>query len=230
MYIENELRGTMTTGALTMMAAGSGDGHDVRLAQRAAVQFKGRMTGTRSPADLALLDDIEKVAVERNRDAFGRLYGFYAPRIAAYLRRVGARSDAAEDLAQEVLLSVWRRAHQFDPQKAALSTWIYTIARNKRIDALRRERHPEFDLDDPTLEQSEAPRGDTHTETEMVKDEIREAIATLPREQAELLRIFYFEDKTHSVIADELGLPLGTVKSRLRLAVAKLRGLLEGVV
>ena len=220
----------MTTGALTMMAAGSGDGHDVRLAQRAAVQFKGRMTGTRSPADLALLDDIEKVAVERTRDAFGRLYGFYAPRIAAYLRRVGARSDAAEDLAQEVLLSVWRRAHQFDPQKAALSTWIYTIARNKRIDALRRERHPEFDLDDPTLEQSEAPRGDTHTETEMVKDEIREAIATLPREQAELLRIFYFEDKTHSVIADELGLPLGTVKSRLRLAVAKLRGLLEGVV
>jgi RNA polymerase sigma-70 factor (ECF subfamily) len=79
------------------------------------------------------------------------------------------------------------------------------------------------------LEGGEAPRGDTHTETELVKDEIRRAIASLPREQAELLRIFYFEDKTHSVIADELGLPLGTVKSRLRLAVGKLRGLLEGV-
>ncbi len=224
-----DVRGTMTTIAPSMMAAGSSDGHDVPLARRAALQFKERMTDSRSSTDTAMLDDIEKVAVHRDRDAFGRLYGFYAPRVAAYLRRVGARNDTAEDLAQEVLLSVWRRAHQFDPAKAALSTWIYTIARNKRIDALRRERHPEFDLDDPTMAPGEAPRGDTHTETELVKEEIREAIATLPREQAELLRIFYFEDKTHSVISDELGLPLGTVKSRLRLAVAKLRGLLEGV-
>jgi RNA polymerase sigma-70 factor (ECF subfamily) len=210
-----------------MLAAG--DGHDVRLAQPSAVQFNKLMAGANVESDKGLLADIESIAAHRDRDAFGRVYGFYAPRVAAYLRRVGARAEQAEDLAQEVLLAVWRRAHQFDPQKAALSTWIYTIARNKRIDALRRERHPEFDLDDPTLEGKEAPRGDTHTETEFVKEEIRRAIATLPSEQAELLRIFYFEDKTHSVIADELGLPLGTVKSRLRLAVGKLRGLLEGV-
>lgn len=187
------------------------------------------MTGASTDAGPAFLSDIEKVALHRDREAFGRLYTFYAPRIAAYLRRMGAQGDQAEDLAQEVMLTVWRRAQQFDPAKAALSTWIYTIARNRRIDALRRERHPDFDADDPSLFTAEAPRGDVHMESELVKEEIRRAIGSLPREQADLLRIFYFEDKTHSVIADELGLPLGTVKSRLRLAVAKLRGLLEGV-
>lgn len=210
-------------------AMAGGDGPNARLALRSMVQFKGRMAGTRTDADTKLLHDIEKVAIDRDREAFGRLYAFYAPRVAGYLRRIGAQSELAEDLAQEVMLTVWRRAQQFDPAKAALSTWIYTIARNRRIDAIRRERHPEYDVEDPSLQGGDAPRGDVHTESEMVKEEIRRAIGTLPREQADLLRIFYFEDKTHSVIADELGLPLGTVKSRLRLAVAKLRGLLEGV-
>lgn len=213
---------------VSFSALGRDQGYQ-RLALRGWVQFKGRMTSTRTDADTKLLNDIERVGVDRDREAFGRLYSFYAPRVAAYLRRIGAQSELAEDLAQEVMLTVWRRAHQFDPTKAALSTWIYTIARNRRIDSLRRERHPDFDADDPSLQGADAPRGDVHTESELIKEEIQRAIGTLPREQADLLRIFYFEDKTHSVIADELGLPLGTVKSRLRLAVAKLRGLLEGV-
>lgn len=173
--------------------------------------------------------DILAVARLRDREAFGRLFLFYAPRVKAYLRRLGAADDAAEDLAQDVLVSVWHRAAQFDRGKASLSTWIYTIARNKRIDTIRRERRPEHDLIDPDQDAGEAPRGDRHAEAELVRREVERAIRQLPPEQAQLLRIFYFEDKTHSVIADELGLPLGTVKSRLRLALGKLRLTLRGV-
>lgn len=227
-------RGTMTSKFSGISAGAGGERHGQRLAWLSSLRFKGAMTGSlRIPdpndADRMLLADIRLVAVDRDRAAFGRLHGYYAPRVKSYLRRIGARDDVAEDLVQEVMIAVWRRAHQFDPARAALSTWVYTIARNKRIDAFRRESHPDVDLTDPSLEPPAAPRGDVHVETEVMKDGIRRAIEHLPREQADLLRIFYFEDKTHSTIADELGLPLGTVKSRLRLAVARLRGLLEGV-
>lgn len=171
--------------------------------------------------------DIDAVAQRRDKAAFGRLFEYFAPRVKAYLRRQGANDDVADDLAQEVMVTVWRRAHQFDPTRAALSTWIFTIARNKRIDSIRRERRPELDPDDPSLQPSPSPRGDRHVEQQLVAEAIREAIEELPAEQAELLRIFYFEDRTQSAIADDLGIPLGTVKSRLRLAIGKLRANLE---
>ena len=128
------------------------------------------------------------------------------------------------------MLAIWRRAHQFDRARAALSTWVYTIARNKRIDALRRERRPDFDLEDPALvgDADASPRGDRVAEAGQAKREVMRAVAQLPAEQAELLHIFYFEEKPHSVIAAELGLPLGTVKSRLRLALGKLRVSMNG--
>jgi RNA polymerase sigma-70 factor (ECF subfamily) len=178
----------------------------------------------------ALEADMRSVALGRDRAAFGRIFAFYGPRVKAYLRRLGAGDAAAEDLTQEVMLSVWKRAHQYDRGRAALSTWIYTIARNKRIDALRRDRRPDFDPDDPALVVAGdgAPRGDRHAEAEQVRREVMRAVERLPQEQAQLLRIFYFEEKPHSVIAEELGLPLGTVKSRLRLALSKLRVLMDG--
>lgn len=188
------------------------------------------MTSMQPTAEGALESDMQAVAASRDRLAFGRIFAFYGPRVKAYLRRLGAEDATAEDLTQEVMLSVWRRADQFDRGRAALSTWVYTIARNKRIDAMRRERRPEFDLEDPALvvEDAGAPRGDVHAEAEQARREIGRAIEQLPAEQAQLLRIFYFEEKPHSEIAEELGLPLGTVKSRLRLALAKMRALMNG--
>ena len=178
----------------------------------------------------ALATDLQSVATARDRAAFARLFAFYAPRVKAYLRRLGAEDAVAEDLMQEVMLTVWRRADQFDRSRAALSTWIFTIARNKRIDAIRRDRHPDFDPDDPALvvEADDRARGDVYTEAAQARDEVMRALGQLPEEQARLLRIFYFEEKPHSQIASELGLPLGTVKSRLRLALQKLRVLMNG--
>lgn len=201
------------------------------LAQAARRRMMAAM-GTRdtSPSEGGLEADMLAVAQARDRAAFGRVFAFYGPRVKAYLRRLGAEDGVAEDLTQEVMLTVWRQAHQFDRSRAALGTWIYTIARNKRIDALRRERRPELDPNDPALQidGEQAPRGDRHAEAEQVKYRVMRAVEQLPAEQAQLLRIFYFEEKPHSAIADELGLPLGTVKSRLRLALSKLRALLDG--
>ncbi|MEO1016294.1 MAG: sigma-70 family RNA polymerase sigma factor [Pseudomonadota bacterium] len=172
--------------------------------------------------------DMKAVAGKRDRIAFKRIFDHFAPRVKAYLKRVGSGDEIAEDLAQETLLAVWRRAHQFDRSKAALSTWIFTIARNKRIDALRKEKRPEHDAEDPLRDEVSAPRGDDYVQFTQIQSIIREAVSTLPREQAELLKIFYFEEKTHTAIAEEYDIPLGTVKSRLRLALSKLRVALGG--
>lgn len=172
---------------------------------------------------------IERIANHGDRQAFAALFRHFAPRLKAYLRRMGAAEGLAEELAQEVMLIVWRRAPQFDHRQAGASTWIFTIARNKRIDSLRRERRPEFDPDDPTLVPEPLAAADRTVELGQQEERLKHAVTALPQEQSRLLHMAYFEDKSHSHIAAELGLPLGTVKSRLRLALARLRTMLEGV-
>lgn len=165
------------------------------------------------------------IAVSADRAAFAALFERFAPRVKSYLMRLGASAGAAEELAQETLLAVWRKAAQFDPARAGASTWIFTIARNLRIDALRRERPPPAG-DDPTDRPGE-PAADALVLAAERDERVRGALSRLPSEQAEIVRLSFFSEEPHSAIAERLGLPLGTVKSRLRLAMGRLRALLE---
>jgi RNA polymerase sigma factor (sigma-70 family) len=189
-------------------------------------------SSSRRPDDMVRLSRlIVAVGARGDREAFGELFGYFAPRIKAYLIRQGAAAPLAEELAQGAMIMVWRRAATFDPDKSAASTWVFAIARNKRIDALRRERRPNFDPDDPTLTDGLVAAGpgpaDQAVAVAQQAERLARALADLPEEQAEVVRMAYFEDKAHSRIASETALPLGTVKSRLRLALGRLRSALE---
>jgi RNA polymerase sigma-70 factor, ECF subfamily len=170
---------------------------------------------------------VEAIAARQDREAFKALFGHFAPRVAAFARRLGADAQVAEDLAQDVLLTVWRRAAQFDRRRAGAGTWIYTIARNRRIDMIRREARPDFDATDPSLQGEEEVAADETLAERRREISLRQAVARLPEEQSHLMRLAYFEDKSHGAIAEELNIPLGTVKSRIRLAMRKLRQMLK---
>ncbi len=176
----------------------------------------------RGPDGATLSGLIVRIAERGDREAFTALFSHFAPRVKSYLLRLGAAPEAAEELAQETLLTVWRRAASFDPSRAAASTWIFTIARNLRIDLSRRDgRSPP--VDDPSMMNDGPSRPDDALGA--VEDEARilAAMARLPAEQAQVITLAFYADKPHSEIAGDLGLPLGTVKSRLRLAMARLR-------
>ena len=168
---------------------------------------------------------IGRIAANADRDAFAALFGHFAPRVKSYMLRLGAEPPLAEELAQETLLTVWRKAGAFDRAKAAPSTWIFTIARNLRIDAARRARRVE-PAEDPSDAPDAEPAPDAALAATQSEGRVRLALDKLPPEQAEVVRLSFFSDKPHSEIAEELKLPLGTVKSRLRLAMGRLRELL----
>ncbi len=170
---------------------------------------------------------IDAIAQRRDRAAFGELFRYFAPRIKGWMLRAGASPDAAEEMAQEAMLVVWRKAALFDASRAGATTWIFTIARNLRIDFMRRERHPSALLPDPAEEMELAAPPDHALDCAERDARVRLALSQLPPEQALVIRKAFFEDKPHPVIEKELGIPLGTVKSRLRLAVARLRAVLE---
>ncbi|MBJ3785939.1 sigma-70 family RNA polymerase sigma factor [Devosia sp. MSA67] len=159
--------------------------------------------------------------------AFEALFRDFGPRIRAYLLKLTRDRQAAEDLMQETMLAIWRKAGQFDPARGQASAWIFTIARNIWIDAWRKQKRPTFDHDDPALVPDPEPDAPERMVLSQSGAALHEALKTLPPEQVELIRLSFFDDASHSTIAAQTGLPIGTVKSRIRLAFGRLRTALE---
>ncbi|MGC6537020.1 MAG: sigma-70 family RNA polymerase sigma factor [Candidatus Puniceispirillaceae bacterium] len=174
---------------------------------------------TRAELDELLM----RVGRDRDRSAFAELFSYFAPRLKSFLLRLGTDMSTAEELAQEAMIMVWRRAETYDPAQAGASTWIFTIARNKRIDRLRRDGRPLPDMLDPAMMPDQPETGDQAVSRHEEEEKLRLALKKLPEEQAKMIFAAYYEEKSHREIAEESGLPLGTVKSRIRLALSRMR-------
>jgi RNA polymerase sigma-70 factor, ECF subfamily len=173
-------------------------------------------------------DLIEAIAARQDRAAFASLFRFYAPRLKSFVMRGGADAEAAQEIAQEAMIMVWRKAASFDRARASAATWIYTIARNKRIDVLRRTTRPTIDTKDwLTIFAPEEAGADKSIVAGQTYTRVKELMKGLSADQLIVIQKAFFEDKTHTSIAEELRLPLGTVKSRIRLALGRLREALQ---
>jgi RNA polymerase sigma-70 factor (ECF subfamily) len=169
---------------------------------------------------------LRRVAERRDRAAFVVLFDRFAARVKAFMMRGGASAADADEIAQDVMVLVWRRAETFDPARAAASTWIFTIARNRRIDVLRRTLRPAPDPEDPLFQPEPEPDAGLRIDAEEREIRIRALLGELAAEQREVLVAAFYDGLSHAEIAARLDLPLGTVKSRIRLAFRHLRGAL----
>jgi RNA polymerase sigma-70 factor (ECF subfamily) len=172
-------------------------------------------------------DLIRAIATSADRKAFAALFDHFAPRIKAMMMRGGAAADLAEELAQETMLSVWRKAALFDPSRAGASTWIAAIARNLRIDAARREKRSRLPEVYEILDEEPPAQPDDEVSGSQRDARVRAALTTLSADQYTVVQLAFMEGLSHQDVATRLSIPLGTVKSRLRLAMARLRGTLE---
>ena len=196
-----------------------------------ALAVRSNMTspsGTRSTLEQAEMASlVARVAERRDRQAFAALFDAYGPRLKSFMMKKGAGAELAEDLVQDTMLALWTKASFYSPEKGSVTTWIYTIARNLRIDRLRRESTVHFTEIDGFDAPDDGPASDTILIRSQEDRFVSEAMATLPPEQKQILMLSYSEDLAQSEISEKLGIPLGTVKSRMRLAYRKLKSALE---
>jgi len=175
-----------------------------------------------------MLDLLSRIATERSDDAFRRLFEHFAPRIAGYMMRHGADAATAEELAQETLLTVWCKAGLYSPDKGTPVTWIFTIARNLRINSLRKEvcwQQLSNEQAEAIPAEDETP--DNATFVRQRQTRVQAVLATLPADQREVITLAFIDGLPQRDIAERLSLPLGTVKSRMRLAYQKVRDALK---
>ena len=185
---------------------------------------KDTVTSERSEDEAGLTEQTRwmlAVRDSRDRAAFGRLFDHFAPRLKAMLMRGGMAAAAAEDVVQDVMLTAWRKADQFDPGRAEVSAWLYRIARNRQVDIVRREARPvPEEIAVPETHEDDAGQA---LALEQESERLRTALAALAPDQRAMVERAYFGDLTHTEIRAETGLPLGTIKSRIRLGLQRLR-------
>ena len=165
--------------------------------------------------------EVERIRDHQDQSAFAALFQYFAPRVKGFLIKSGASEALAEECTQEVMATLWHKAHMFDPARASVATWVFTIARNRKIDALRKQHRPE--PEDLAWGPEAEPDQEDVLVVQQETERLGAAIAKLPENQRELVERAYFGDLSHSEIAAVTGLPLGTIKSRIRLALERLR-------
>jgi len=178
-----------------------------------------------SVPDQTWITHVELIRDHRDKEAFAALFSHFAPRVKGFLIKSGAAADLAEECAQDVMVTLWNKAHLFDPSRASVATWIFTIARNRRIDILRKENRPEPE-ELPWGPDAEPDQADVLA-LQQESSRLKAAIQALPDAQRDLIQKAYFGDLSHSEIAVQTGLPLGTIKSRIRLALDRLRHVMK---
>lgn len=171
---------------------------------------------------------LARIGAAQDRAAFAELFRRYAGRIKTLLIKTGATPGEADETTQEVFVSVWRRASSFDPARASAATWLFAVARNRRIDLIRRAKRPEPDPDDPLFAPDPPAPAELALSARSRDEAVRRALEDLPDAQRGIVRMAFYEALTHAEIATREDLPLGTVKSRLRLAFGRLRDALGG--
>lgn len=200
---------------------------EIAMHAMATTMLKNPARSNRQDEDRAARHLIREIAENLSREAFAALFDAFAPRIKSFIMRKGAPPEMAEDLVQETMISVWTKARLYDPAKGSPITWVFTIARNLRIDRLRRESSIPFselgDYDAP----DDHPAGDDVLASKQEAVNVNAALLRIPPEQKQILMLSFVDDLPQSEIAARLNLPLGTVKSRMRLAYRHLRKSLE---
>ena len=169
------------------------------------------------------IDSLNQVAINQDKASFKKIFDYFGPRLKSFLMSSGADETVAEEVIQETMAIIWTKADYYDPKLASPSTWIYTIARNKKIDILRKSRKAILENIDTAILPPVEPKLEEDVDHDQRFEIVNKYLNDLPKEQLDLLKMNFIEEKSHGEIAEITKIPLGTIKSRIRLAMEKIR-------